>query len=95
MKDINSIITNSRVSQNSASITDYCETAMNVVEKLADEYFFPVPDNFDEDVFSVQLDKIVNNYEYIAFAVGLVRDALKHIDEKNMNIAGLVGKGVS
>ena len=96
MKDIQSIIINAEnIGRNAATISDYCETALNVAEKLADEYFFPVPENFDEDVFEMQLNKVVNNYEYITFAVGLVRDALKHITEKDVDIMELTRKGVS
>lgn len=89
------ITTNLNIGVNANAISDYCETALNVVEKLADEYFFPVPENFDEDVMDMHLDKVLNNYAYIAFAVGIIKDALKHIDESNMNVVELVEKGVS
>lgn len=88
--DINTI----QINRSTTTIADYCETALNVTEKLRDEYFFPVPVNFDEDVFSTQLDKIINNYDYIAFAVGIINDALKHIEESNGDITDVIGREV-
>ena len=88
MKDINTI----QINRSTTTIADYCETALNVAEKLADEYFYPVPANFDDDVFSMQLDKIINNYDYIAFTVGIIKDALKHIEENNGDIADVIGR---
>lgn len=90
MKDINTI----QIIRNTTTIADYTETALNVAEKLRDEYFFSVPVNFDEDVFSTQLDKIINNYDYIAFAVGIINDALKHIEESNGDITDVIGREV-
>ena len=88
--DINTI----QINRSTMSIADYCETALNVAEKLRDEYFFQVPVNFDEDVVSTQLDKIINNYDYIAFAVGIINDALKHIEESNGDITDVIGREV-
>ena len=90
MKDINTI----QIERSTTTIADYTETALNVAEKLRDEYFFSVPVNFDEDVFSTQLDKIINNYDYIAFAVGIINDALKHIEESNDDITDVIGSEV-
>lgn len=90
MKDINTI----QINRSTTAISDYCETALNVAEKLRDEYFFSVPANFDEDVFSTQLDKIINNYDYIAFAVAIINDALKHIEESNGDITDVIGREV-
>ena len=78
------------IKNSTTTIADYTETALNIVEKLHDEYFFPVPVNYDESLYAAQLDKIINSYEYLAFAVGLVHDALKHINADNGDIANEV-----
>ena len=62
------------------NIKDYTETAVNILEKLHDEFFFNVPANYDESLLDNQLNKVLNGYEYIAFMVGVLHDAIKHID---------------
>ena len=80
----------SAIKNNTMSVKDYCETALNIVEKLHDEYFFLIPANYDDGLYDAQLDKIINSYDYLAFAVGLVRDALNHINADNREIANEV-----
>ena len=78
------------IKNSTTTINDYCETALNIIEKLHDEYFFPIPANYDESLYDAQLDKIINSYDYLAFAVALVHDALKHINADNGDIANEV-----
>ena len=80
----------SAIKNSTVTINNYTETALNIVEKLHDEYFFPIPTNCDESLYDAQLDKIINSYDYLAFAVGLVHDALKHINADNGDIANEV-----
>lgn len=83
----NTIVNMSIIRNSSANIADYCETALNIAEKLHDEYFFPIPANFNEDMLSTQLDKIICSYDYLAFAVAILRDALSHIESEDAKIA--------
>lgn len=80
----------SAIKNSTVTINDYTETALNIVEKLHDEYFFPIPANYDDGLYDAQLDKIINSYDYLAFAVALVRDALNHINADNREIANEV-----
>ena len=80
----------SAIKNNTISVNDYTETALNIIEKLHDEYFFPIPANYDDGLYDAQLDKIINSYDYLAFAVALVRDALNHINADNRDIANEV-----
>lgn len=61
------------------NIKDYTEVAKAVADKIHDEYLFAVPANYDDDLLTVQLDKVVNAYEYLGFMVGILHDALNRI----------------
>lgn len=73
-------ITIDHIKANAEKSTAYIETARNAIEKLHDEYFFNVPAKYDPDLFSAHLDKIISQYDYITFMIGILDDAMKHID---------------
>ena len=76
------LVANHKIEVNATSITDYCETALNVAEKLHNEYFKPIKVTDDDDaMLEVQLDKVINSYDYLSYSVQIIRDALKQIKE--------------
>ena len=65
------------------NLRNYAATAKDTAEKLKADFFYPVPDEIADDTtgeFSEHLTTIANSYEYITFLVGILNDALGHID---------------